>query len=124
MGGNYQDFEDEERDRFLDGFLTYEQACLQLDDVNLDSMPKIREKTKTGLELGVQDFMATQGDCDSLYLSDMHEFYYDTSTEKMVKEQLEPLSLGDTNAYAQNVCEMYAMFVYQDSMERFKERFG
>lgn len=122
---SYKDFEDQEQERFLDEHCSYLDSRLILTNLQEGDFPEVRKRTKKGIKMGVEDFLKTQGNPETLYISDLTKFCFDTSTQERVQEQLRDaeLSLEGIPDFAKHVQGLYGTFVYNDSLTRFKEEF-
>lgn len=115
-------FEDTEQERFLNKYYGFEEVKAVIRIITREQYPVLREKTKKGLEDGVEDFLK-KGENKSkiLYLADIRKFAFDNSTENRINKALEGFELYNIKDYAKDVCEGYRMFVYQDSINVFEK---
>ena len=117
---NYEEFEDSEQEIFLDIYYDYKNAKLILTSLQEENYPFVRERTKKGIKKGIEDFLR-ENSSPNLYSSDLSEFCFDNSVEQRVAEEVQALHLNLYNIqlYAQDVCQTYRMFVYNESRDRF-----
>ncbi|MCH8003955.1 MAG: hypothetical protein IH934_04975 [Nanoarchaeota archaeon] len=120
---DYKQFEDLEQDRFLNQHYGYDNMRQILTNLQPIDHPIVKDETKRGIKEGVEDFLKSNGNPDSLYLSDLSAFCFDDSTYKRVAQQLNDLhpNLNCVEAFAEDVCETYRMFVYNESYSRLQQ---
>lgn len=120
----YKEFEEQELDRFFKDFYTYDNAVLMLDDLTEEQFPDLVDKTRKSIRAGIEDFLETQEQKDTLYHADLHAFVCRNPVKTRIEQELENSGFGNVNVYADDVSQSYSMFVYNESAERFMEVFG
>lgn len=122
---DYREFEDLEQEIFLDKHYKYESVRLLIPNLHKTDYQPLREKTKKGIKAGINDFLTSQEDTSTLYLSDLAQFCFDNSTESRIKEELISTGLNQDNLdiYTKDVCESFRGFVYNESKNRFDKLF-
>ena len=118
---NYKAFEESELENFMDKFYDYENTKLLLSPLNNKTYLIVREKTKKGIEEGIEQFLESQPDLPTLYMSDLTKFCFDESIKTKIIENLNllPFNPEDKDVYAEDVCQTYRMFVYNESLDKF-----
>ena len=123
---DYKSFEDSEQERFLEDYYGYTETRLYMSNLSKEDYPLVRAETKKGIQAGIEDFLRTQEECETLYLSDLSGFGFDYSTEARIQQNLTSieLELENIDEYAHDVCVAYKGFVYNESRDRFEKQFG
>lgn len=128
------EFEDRERDRFLDvlypqwndatSLRAYVQRAF-FHELNDCDYQLLRQETKQGLKDGVRDFLQRHDPgLRSLYEADLYKFCLDDATESTIKSQLERTKFVSEQSlidYCREMCRGYRVFVYNDSYDKLEE---
>ncbi|MBD3310031.1 hypothetical protein GF351_02320 [Candidatus Woesearchaeota archaeon] len=126
MGTDLKDFESREQALFLNRYWAYDNLRNILSNLSEDDFPDVVAATKEGLEKGVEDFLKkSDPEPASLYLADLVQFSWDTSTQRNVAAELGqlPFDLNNIDPFAESVCQEYRSFIYNESLTRFRKAF-
>lgn len=128
------EFEDRERDRFLDVLYPQWNDAVSLrayiqraffHELNDYDYQLLRQETKQGLKDGVRDFLQRHDPSPkSLYEADLYQFGLDDATESAVKSRLQRTRFareGSLDDYCREMCQGYRGFVYNDSYNKLDE---
>jgi hypothetical protein len=117
----YAEFEEEELDRFFREFYTYDDACLMFDDLKPEKWRDLTESTKRGIRSGIEDYLQTQDERDTIYHADLYTLVRDNILRPSIEKELD--AFGDVDDYADNVSKGYSLFLYNESRDKFMEIF-
>ena len=117
----YKEFEDIEQEIFLNKYYNYEDTEKVLFQLSYQTYNLVRENTKEGIKEGVDEFLH-KNNAPSLYKSNLNQFSTDESIEKRVKEKIDSIDvhLNFKDDYAKEVSETYRLFIYNESLDRFR----
>ncbi|MFH1053150.1 MAG: hypothetical protein V1740_01920 [Candidatus Woesearchaeota archaeon] len=118
---DYETFERQEIKRFMDAFYDSTQVELLL-SVQPEQIPLIRSVTSERIKQGNDEFTQLQG-TETLYLSDLTEFYFDNSTREQILAGMRAIPIDGAEIYSSDVAGAYNNFVYQDSLDKFRQQF-
>jgi hypothetical protein len=121
---DYKEFEEQEQELFIDKFYPYEHSSLILTNLKQEDYNDVREKTLEGIRSGIEKYLVQNGNEASVYLSDLGKFVFDSSVKDCIEEKLEATGLENISLYAEEVCDTYRMFIYNESSEKFLVQFG
>ena len=108
----------------VDKFHPFECTRLILTRLREESYADVRTKTKEGIRKGVEEFLERNGKEQTVCHADLGKFAFDESTKDSIEEKLRDSGLDNISTYAENVCDSYRMFVYNESSQRFAEFFS
>ena len=120
---NFKQFENAEQERFLDTYFNYKKTKSIIYNLDKQNYSKVRDSTKTGIQEGVEEFLCTQSNSKTLYLTDLTEFCTDNTISMRIKDNIMQLNpnLANISAYGEEVSQYYKLFIYNSSFDRFSE---
>ncbi|MFH1316341.1 MAG: hypothetical protein ABII01_02380 [Candidatus Woesearchaeota archaeon] len=119
---DFETFERLEIERFMDLFYDSTQIELLL-RVLPGQLPLIRSVISDRIKRGNDDFTQLQG-TETLYLSDLTEFYFDNRTREQILAGMHAIPIDGAEIYSSDVAGAYKNFVYQDSLDKFRQQFS
>lgn len=122
---DYKEFENKEQERFLNRFYNFRDVKPLIPNITLDIHPSVKAQTKKGIQQGIDRYMNEKSSVQTFYLTDMAEFYYNRSIAEEIAKNLQHThkDLLNIEIYSKDVNEAYITFIYQDSIDKFNEKF-
>lgn len=121
----YFNFEISEQERLLQRQCTYAETSLILTDLQRVDYHKLMSAVQRGFRTGVGNFLEAKSEI-CLYLGNLREFYLEESTPKVVETEIKKTfsKLNNIYDFAIDVSGKYGTYVYNDSRDRFFNKFG
>lgn len=122
---DYKEFESKEQRRFFNQVYSFKEVRCLLTNITKHDYPYVIVLTKKGLQNGIEKYVG-KTDVPSIYLTDLLEWYFDRTIAEEISIVLKRThkNLLNIESYSLDVNEAYAKFIYQDSVDRFREEFN
>ena len=120
------DFLLEEIALFTDLQCSFSLTRRLMPDLRLKQYAQVKEKTKKGLILGIDDFLEQTGN-RHIYTSDLSQFCLNNPAERYIEEQVNSLNYdlnkNNIRKYANVNNSLFGIFMYNFGVERLLNRF-